>query len=111
MIDVDHCTDLDTLRAAVKQLRHTVGKRDRNITELRTQHGRARRKLEEVTAESIARRRHIEHLLGELSAAGESLSEAGAHIASVRALKASRLSAPGDKHPRDYNGIRQEVTA
>ena len=111
MIDVDHCTDLDTLRAAVKQLRHTVGKRDRNITELRTQNARARRKLEEVVAESIARRKHIEHLLGELSAAGESLNAAGAYTASVRALNASRLSAPGDKHPRDHNGIRQEVTA
>ena len=111
MIDVDQCTDLDTLRAAVKQLRHTVGKRDRNITELRTQHGRARRKLEDVTAESIARRRHIEHLLSELQRASEFLALAGQDEAAARALQASRLSAPGDKHPRDYNGIRQEVTA
>jgi chromosome segregation ATPase len=109
MIDVDHCTDLDALRDAVKSLRHTIGKRDRNITELRTQNGRARRKLEEVTAESIARRRHIEHLLSELDAAAHALDAAGQDDAALRALKASRLSAPGDNHPRDRNGIRQEA--
>lgn len=111
MIDVDHCTDLDALRAEVKALRHTLGKRSRNITELKTDRARLRRKLEEVTAETIARRKHIEHLLGELSAAGESLNGAGAYTASIRALNASRLSAPGDKHPRDHNGIRLKVTA
>ena len=106
MIDVDHCTDLDALRASVKSLRHTIGKRDRNINELRTQNGRARRKLEEVTAESIARRRHIEHLLSHLRVAGEALAALGDEAAASRALQASRLSAPGDNHPRDKNGIR-----